>query len=146
MTAALRRLEYMRGFLSRGEIQSQTGIHWARQEAYIRGTSSLSTDETRSLYNAYSRLSYSQLRESGMSASQASRFRNYAPTSLTDRISDMSTLISNLSEGSVKSIIARQGITVTYEEYLDMINEMQGKVKTGLQESKLTYEQWKEYY
>lgn len=145
MTAATARLEYMRGFLSRGEIMTMTGVHWTRIEGAIRGTVDLIVTERENIMNAYSRFSYAQLRESGMSASQAGRFRGYTPTSLTQRIETMGSLITRLTEGSIKAKEIRENRLITGQEYVNLYDDLEQSILEGLQTSRKTYENWLDY-
>lgn len=146
MTWASSRLEYLRGFMTRGEIQSVTGIHWKTQEAILKGTVDIATEFKNPLRNLYGRVAYSEMRVTGFSVSQASRFRYSDPTVMSGRINTVSNLVKDLAKGSLSSQIEREGVTYTTGQYASKLSDRIESVLEGMQQSTKVYEQWIDEY
>jgi hypothetical protein len=113
------RLLYVRDYFTRGEIQSITGLHWKTQEAVIAGTIDLIPEWKNEITQLYTRTVYGNLRDVGMSVSQASRFRNYAVDAVYDIQSKYQGVLDQLAMESTAIRIAakeRRGIEVDYDE------------------------------
>lgn len=139
------RISFLRETFTRGQIQKQTGIHWARQEAVLSGTKTLSVTERQSLTRMYRRETYIDLRNAGMSVSQSKRFRGYAPPSIHKYISIMDSTIETLAKGvTAKKMAVLDSAGIPYN-IRDLIDEMHKKVLEGMKKSKRMYEDWLDY-
>ena len=146
MSWASERLDYLRGIYTRGQIQSETGIHWRTQEAVLAGRATLSDEYRPALRSYYGRTTYGQMRESGFNVSQASRFRGSPPSLVLERLTNVQTLIRDLSTGSLLSQYNREDRPIgTAQYYRDLVERTQA-VTEGMRSSVLMYEQWLDDY
>jgi hypothetical protein len=146
MAWASERLEYLRGFMSRGEIQSETGIHWKTQEAILGGRQELDSSYNNPLRNLYARTTYNNMRSTGFSVSQSTRFRYSEPGGVTQKITMVSTLIRDLAVGSLRSQLDREDRVLTSTQYARALTARIEDVYKGFKTSWKTFEQWMDEY
>jgi len=142
---AASRLKYLRHEYTRGQIQQLTGIHWKTQEAVLEGRRDLLGFEKQNLASTYGKEVYSNLKDLGMSASQATRFRSYATQTVYDIEIEFSGLVSDLTTGASSVRIANlieQGKPYDYD---DIYNDMNETIKRSLSYSNKSYEEWFDY-
>lgn len=144
-TWASDRLEYLRGFMSRGDIQKQTGIHWRTQESIISGTRTITDMGRTNLNRFYRRTTYGNLRSSGMSVSQSRKYTGYKPASVQQYVNSMGEMVSKLARGALKNVTDKYGIPASYAEHMDLYLSLKEKVLEGLKKSVRVYDQWLDY-
>jgi hypothetical protein len=93
----------------------------------------------------YQRESYAAMKEVGFSASQANRFRAYAPSSVLDLMREVSDKISELAWGLAianKESDEDSGIFNDLESYYE---DAYDDIRNGFENSRLSYEDWENY-
>jgi hypothetical protein len=139
------RLEFLRGFMSRAAIRAETGLTTAMQEEILT-EKYIPIGETRNfIRNLYQRTAYDQLKDAGFSASQASRFRGYAPVTVLDRMETLTGMISDLAKGALDQKLARTGIELGAGAYDEALTDYMDTVREGFSHSSKTYEEWMDY-
>jgi len=115
-------LNYFSQILSVGEIHIVTGIPTSTLYKYISGAYSPSPARETQLRNTYRSFQYSQLRQAGLSVSEARRFRDFTPDTVDTVISNIRDAISRVAEekGLIDATV-REGMKMSRKHYEDLI-------------------------
>lgn len=141
----LARFQYLLTSITPGEISVQTGISPSVLNAFARQDYALSSEESRSLRSMYGRTVYKELRDIGMSRTQAIRFEFQKVETIMNVEASMKTLVRDLSVGiydTRESIAKKRG-----QEWNEAEQQVSAKetVLKGLRKSKKTKEEWEQY-
>lgn len=93
----------------------------------------------------YQREAYSNLRDSGLSSTQANRFKWYAPENVLTVETDMQDKAMTYAMGILSERLKDVEGPITFEEVSQMYEEAYSSVIEGLQSSKKTYEDFQNY-
>ena len=145
MSIIAERLEYILQSVSNRQVLNETGIDARSQREILTGEYE-PTGLTRSYVNRlYQQTSYSNMRDTGFSHSQALRFSNQMPDSIIEKTNNVSELISRLAGGAAKNKLEKQGIQFDVYTHRALLEEMEDAIKQGLEHSRETYETWIDY-
>lgn len=96
MTLARARLTAVKETLSQAEISRQTGIPQSTLSYVLSGERELPDKYKKATRNIYQRTTYRQLRDTGLSATQARRWSWYSPPTVTKVWSEVGDVVDKL--------------------------------------------------
>lgn len=131
--------------LSLSEIHYRTGIPKSTLSYVTRGLRTTPKAYDTSIRKAYKSESYYYLKDQGFPAHQANRFRGYGTDTIRELANDMNTMIESLGKGAAEELFKRSGFLYTFR-YDQTIKEMTEKVRQGIEESELPWEEMKKDY
>ncbi len=136
-----RRIDYMRQRLDNKQIADTLGVGYFVLDQIYAGTIRLEPEEATALRSLYEREVYSRLKDAGLSANQANRFRWYAPERALGIEDDMRVKVMELTMGYVTARAVTDGRDIASFEDIDLYwAEGQAKILEGLANSDKPYE------
>ena len=139
------RYQYLLSTMSQSRVSQETGIPRSTLYDFSKQSYGLSDAQSQSLRNAYGRTVYGELRELGMSRTQATRFE-FQKLETVEYVKDaMKQLVPELSQGvyEMREHVAKQR-GVEWDEPTERQNATE-TVLYGLRKSKKTKEEWEQY-
>ena len=136
MNLVERIVDYLSEKRSTNWISKNTGLSRWSVSRFLSGVGSLTMDKISDVRNTYRRELYSDLRDTGLSSTQARRFTSYTPESATDLISKISTKVRELAEGWAVRTLQKEGLPIIddwKEQYTDLVMD---DVRESLRNSK----------
>jgi len=131
----LRQLFYVAETQSFAAIARSTGIPYRTVLAIRSGKIDLSSSFKASIRNMYQRESYSRLRDTGFSTSQARRWSWYRPERVVIQEYSLKYKIGALATGAVAARLRKTVIPTSQGAVDALFDEMYEKIKTGVQQS-----------
>jgi len=146
MSGLLNRLQYMtQSGLSLNKISQETEVPYSTLWYYANGQRNLPEKYENSIWNMYSRTAYSKLKEAGLNATQANRFRWYAPSTVIKIEIEVQTAVLEYTKYALAAKASREGIVATEKWIADNMGDYMAKIKKNFSTSPVTKEEYIQY-
>jgi len=146
MSKLYNRLNYILGSgKSLNQVSKETEIPYSTLWYYQNGQRNLPDKYENSIYNMYTRTSYAKLKEAGLNATQANRFRWYAPDSVIKIETQVTEAVLEYSKYALGQKAAREGIIATEDWIAQNIDDYMTKIKKNFSNSPITKEEYVQY-
>jgi hypothetical protein len=121
---------------SQAWLSRASGVPASTLSYVARGLRDLPTQYVDSIRNVYQSEAYNRLKFSGLSSSQANRFKWYTPESVLNTQANMTLKVDYLTIGHIGQKLKNLGRSATEKEILDLWDESREETKSALQKSK----------
>jgi len=130
---------------SQAWLSEASGVPRSTLSYVARGLRELPKQYSSSIRNVYQSEAYYNMKASGLSTTQANRFRWYSPETVLNVESTISMKINYCTLGAIGKKLQGLGRPATEEEVLSLWEEAHDAVFEGIQESKEPYEDIMKY-